>query len=405
MAKRKVKRIKKVVKRSVRESVSKKTVSKNAASKKETPPVNLTQKDKKTLTSIVGLADSVAKTAKGGRAPNVDIPSRSLSNVRFNKTQKIVEMGGNKNKRELFNLSQAKSFMQTVLVGSGCKKLIEQGKTTSIRGLYYMLKHKIGQTKENTFEEQSDCDPIIEDVEVTLDSLREELHLYASNRGNMMGDITLIDNGVELNCSRVGRNGYSIPSIVEPEMVQFGKTKAKFILHVEKDTVFSRFVEDEFWKKHNCLLTHGSGQPPRGVRRLLNRMHKELKLPIYCLLDNDPWGYYIYSVIKQGSINLAYESQRMAIPAARFMGLRSKDYDRCGLSSSVQIKLSDTDKKRAKQIASYPWFENKKPWQKEIDIMISNDFKLEVEALISLDISYVTEEYVPTRLQDRDFLD
>ena len=27
------------------------------------------------------------------------------------------------------------------------------------------------------------------------------------------------------------------------------------------------------------------------------------------------------------------------------------------------------------------------------------------EALISLDVSYVTEEYVPTRLQDRDFLD
>ena len=33
-------------------------------------------------------------------------------------------------------------------------------------------------------------------------------------------------------------------------------------------------------------------------------------------LDNDPWGYYIYSVIKQGSINLAFESQRMAIPDA-----------------------------------------------------------------------------------------
>ena len=134
-------------------------------------------------------------------------------------------------------------------------------------------------------------------------------------------------------------------------------------------------------------------------------MHEELGLPVYCLLDCDPWGHYIYSVIKQGSINLAYESQRMAIPNARFMGLRSKDFERCGLSDSVKIKLSDTDKKRAKQIANYPWFENKKPWQKEIDIMLQNDFKLEVEALISLDISYVTEQYVPSRLQDRDFLD
>lgn len=401
MAKRKVKRVKKKL---ASRSTTGKAESNGSASSK-TSKAKLTAKDKKTMNSLVNMANSVAQKAKVGRVPNFDIPSRSLSNVKFNKTQKIVEMGSGSNKRELFNLSQAKSFMQTVLVGSGCKRLIEQGKTTSIRGLYYLLKHTIAGTKEHTFDDQGDCDPIIEDVEVTLDSLREELHLYASNRGNMMGDITLNDNGTELNCSRVGRNGYSIPSIVEPDIVQFVKTDAKFILHVEKDTVFSRFVEDEFWKKHKCILTHGSGQPPRGVRRLLNRMHKELKLPIYCLLDNDPWGYYIYSVIKQGSINLAYESQRMAIPNARFMGLRSKDFDRCGLSPSVQIALSDTDRKRAKQIASYPWFENKKPWQKEIDMMIDNGFKLEVEALISLDISYVTEEYVPARLQDRDFLD
>ena len=102
------------------------------------------------------------------------------------------------------------------------------------------------------------------------------------------------------------------------------------------------------------------------MRRLLHRLHNELKLPVYCLLDNDPWGYYIYSVIKQGSINLAYESKRMAIPEARFLGLRAIDFQRCGLSNSVKINLNDTDRKRAKQIASYPWFASKKAWQKEI---------------------------------------
>ncbi len=367
--------------------------------------VRLTDRDKATLSNLKSLADQVVTTAKRSRPPHLDIPSRSLSNVRFNRSKRIIEMGNNTNRRELFNLSQAKSYMQTMLVGSGCQRLIEEGKTTSIRGLYYMLKHTIGGTKEETFNDQAECDPIIEDIEVTLDSLREELHLYASNRGNMMGDLTLVDSGTELNCSRVGRNGYSIPSIVEPNVVKFVKHNAKFILHVEKDTVYSRFVEDEFWKKHKCILSHGSGQPPRGVRRMLNRMHQELKLPIYCLLDNDPWGYYIYSVIKQGSINLAFESQRMAIPTAKFIGLRSRDYERCQLSSSVQIKLSDTDKKRARQIAKYAWFEKKPAWQKEIKKMLDNDFKLEVESLISKDISYVTEEYVPQRLRDQDFLD
>ena len=387
-------------------------MAKRARKKKVAPirraadaPVKLTDKDKKTLKSIVGMGDRVVKIAGLSRAPHLEIPSRSLSNVKFNKSKRFIEMGKGTNKRELFNLSQAKSYMQTMLVASGCKQLIEQGKSTSIRGMYYLLKHTIEGTKEETFNEQSECDPVIEDVEVSLNALREELHVYASNRGSIVGNLVFDDSGDEIDCSRMGSGGYTIPSICEPDIIQFKKCEADFILHVEKDTVWRRFNEDKFWRTHNCILTHGGGQPPRGVRRLLHRMHHELELPVYCLLDNDPWGYYIYSVIKQGSINLAYESRRMAIPGAKFMGLRSKDYDRCELTPSVTIKLSDQDIKRAKQIASYPWFKDKKPWQKEIQTMLKNGFKLEVEALISKDISYVTEQYVPDRLEDRDFLD
>ncbi|MGE0759943.1 MAG: DNA topoisomerase IV subunit A [Pirellulaceae bacterium] len=377
------------------------------AKKKDTKStsVSLSAKDKKTLGSLRTLADGVVNHAERGRSPYVDIRSRSLSNVKYSSSKRVIELLNGTNRRELFNLNQAKSYMQTLLVGSGCKQLIEQGKTTSIRGLYYLLKHTIEGTKEETFADQSESDPIIEDLEVTLDALREELHLYAQTRGAMVGRITLVDKGDEIDCSRMGSGGYSIPSIVEPEIIQFKKCDAKFILHVEKDTVWQRFNEDRFWESHNCVLTHGSGQPPRGVRRMLYRLHDELKLPVYCLLDNDPWGYYIYSVLKQGSINLAYESKRMSIPDAKFLGLRSIDFQRCQLSPSVQIKLNDQDVKRAKQIAQYPWFINKKAWQKEIDLMLKNGFKLEVESLISKDISYVTEEYVPSRLDEGSFLD
>ncbi len=379
--------------------------TKRAPKSAGTATVKLPPVDDKTRGLIIGLADEVATAAEKRRDPHLEIPTRSLSNVRFNKSRKIIEMGGQTNRRQLFNLSQAKSYMQTLLVATGCKQLIEQQKTTSIRGLYYLLKHTIEGTREETFATQEECDPIIEDLEVTLESLREELHVYASNRGGMVGPITLIDSGDEIDCSRMGSGGYSIPSIVEADIVTIKSCDAKFILHVEKDTVWRRFNEDKFWRKHNCLLTHGGGQPPRGVRRMLYRLHNELKLPVYCLLDNDPWGYYIYSVLKQGSINLAYESKRMAIPEAKFLGIRSRDYDRCKLSQSVQIALNDTDVKRAKQIAAYPWFAEKKGWQKEIETMLKNGFKLEVESLISKDISYVTEVYTPERLEERDWLD
>lgn len=383
----------------------KKAVRRRAEDDQPAAPVKLTTGDAKTRSAIIDLAGEVVRTVERKRDPHLNVPARTLSNVRYNRNKRFIEMGRNTNRRQLFNLSQAKSYMQTLLVASGCKSLIDQQKTTSIRGLFYLLKHTIAGAKEETFAEQSECDPIIEDVEVTLGSLREELHVFADVRGNMVGQITLNDSGDEIDCSRMGSGGYGIPSIVEPDRIEFVKCDADFVLHVEKNTVWSRFNEDKFWRKYNCILTHGGGQPPRGVRRLLNRMHNELGLPVYCLLDNDPWGYYIYSVIKQGSINLAYESKRMAIPEAKFLGLRSVDYERCELSPSVTIRLNDTDVKRAKQIAAYPWFEHKKPWQKEIKKMLSNGFKLEVESLISKDISYVTEVYVPERLEAGDWLD
>lgn len=373
--------------------------------KTKTAPARLKDRDKATLGKITDLADAVAKKALSGREPVIDIPTRSKSNTLWNKKRGILEMGDATQSRELFNLNQAKQFMQTMLHASTIKDLIGAQKTSSLRGVFYKAKHTVAGTKENTFDAQDESDPILEDLEVTMGCLREELHIFAENRGVLAGNITVIDGGDTIDCRATGRGGHGIPSIVEPDVFEFGKCEADFVLHVEKGTVWNRFNEDRFWEKNNCILTHGGGQPPRGCRRLLQRLSQELKLPIICLLDCDPWGHYIYSVIKQGSISLAFESSRLAIPQAKFLGLRAKDYKECDLGEAVKIELTENDIKRAKEIAAYPWFADHKGWQKEIQGLLNNGFKMEVEAMINKGISYVTEEYVPERLKAEDWLE
>lgn len=363
------------------------------------------ERDKRTLKGIVDLADDVSKKALGGKEPKVEIPLRTKSNTIWNKKAGILQMGAATAERELFNLNQAKQFMQTCLHARGIKELIDVEKSLSLRGMFYKGLHTVAGTSEKTFEGQDESDGILEDLEVSLGALREELHIFAKKKGTMIGNITIIDSGDEIDCRRMGSGGYAIPSIVEPDVIQFKKCEAKFVLHVEKDTVWGRFNEDRFWQEHNCILTEGGGQPSRGVRRLLQRLNSELGLPIYCLLDCDPWGHYIFSVIKQGSISLAFESNRLAIPEAKYIGVRSKDYKACGFTDDVQIKLNDNDIKRAKEIAAYPWFEHHKGWQKEIQGLLDNGFKMEVEAMINKGISFVTEEYVPQRLRDKDWLE
>jgi DNA topoisomerase-6 subunit A len=220
----------------------------------------------------------------------------------------------------------------------------------------------------------------------------------------VVGPLVLADDGDRVDCSRLGKGGYSVPSIVEPAEIEIRRCTADFVLLVEKGTQWNRLSEDKFWRRYNCVLLTGNGQPPRGVRRLARRLHQEHGLPVYVLVDNDPWGYYIYSVVKQGSINLAFESERMAIPKAQFIGLSSADPDRYGLPRNVGIKLTDKDVGRAKELLRYRWFA-KKPWQDEIKRMLAGGLKYELDALANKDFRYLTKTYLPRKLKERDWLD
>src|SRR6266850_6127067 len=99
---------------------------------------------KKTAAKIEKLAQGVLKTVKGGKNPFLEIPVRSLANVTWSDKKRLVELGSQKQKRYFFNVSMAKKFMQMFLVSEACKELIDAGKTTSIRDLYYMAKHTLG---------------------------------------------------------------------------------------------------------------------------------------------------------------------------------------------------------------------------------------------------------------------
>src|SRR5690349_14313399 len=115
---------------------------------KSKPPAKLKERDNRTLGKITDLADRLTKSAHAGREPKVEIPLRTRSNTEWNKKRGILEMGSATADRELFNLNQAKQFMQTMLHASTIKDLIGLQKTSSLRGVFYKAKHTVAGTKE-----------------------------------------------------------------------------------------------------------------------------------------------------------------------------------------------------------------------------------------------------------------
>lgn len=352
---------------------------------------------------LVGFGTGVLTQINKMKNPDIKLPIRALSNIYFDEKHKLIRMGDKVSHRTYLNVAHTRKFMQTLLVASECKKIINQNVTTSIRDLYYALKHTIPGTNENTFEDQSESDPILEDLEAALNTLREALHLQADRKGYVAGHIMINDRGDRIDCAKMGSSGWAIPSNVEPEVIKFEKCTADFVLVIEKDAVWQRLNEDKFWRKQNCLILTGKGQPARGTRRLINRLHKELKLPVYVLTDADPWGYYIYSVIKQGSINLSFLSDRLGTPNAKFIGLTVQDVEKYGITENVTIKLNQGDVKRTNEMLKYVWFKPKE-WQKELRYMLEKGYKLELEALSSKGIKFISEKYLPQKIKEKDFL-
>src|SRR5947207_1489812 len=203
---------------------------------------------------LVGVADVVITAAQRYRDPTLAIPVRSLSNVTFNERKGLLEMGKRRQARSFFNVGMAKKFMQTVLVADALCELQRADLTTSLREIYYRTKHTIKNSHENTLDTQDESDPLIEDLEVTLETLREELHVRAENAGSVVGPLVLVDDGDRVDCARLGKGGYSVPSIVGPEYLAKKKCTADSVLLVGKGSNWSRLSANTSRQRNQDIL-------------------------------------------------------------------------------------------------------------------------------------------------------
>ncbi len=334
------------------------------------------------------------------KSPFMKIPQRGLGNVSFDEKNRMLVLGVRSSKRYYLNVAHTRKFMQTLLVASYCRRLVEEGKHAGIREVYYALKHSIAGSKENTFDDQSESNAIAEDIEVTLDLLREQLNLTADRRGYLYGDILIRDGEDEFNASRLGRGGWAVPGTVED--IEFPEVSAEYILVVETAAMADRLIEEKFAQKNGALIMACQGQAPRGVRRLIQRLHSERDLPVIVFTDGDPYGWYIYSTIKQGSMNLAYLSKRLSVPDAVFVGMTMRDIEVYNLKA-VTEKLKATDKSRIKELKSYEWFKHKK-WQRELDLCLKLGVRIEQQALANKSLEFVAKEYLPEKIEHKNFL-
>uniref|UniRef100_A0A7C1T6G8 Type 2 DNA topoisomerase 6 subunit A n=2 Tax=Thermofilum pendens TaxID=2269 RepID=A0A7C1T6G8_THEPE len=351
----------------------------------------------------------IAESVLRGEEPVIEVPVRTLANTIWDEGRKLLVLGPKKAVRSYFDIGESKKFMQTLLMLSLILRARREGDYPTIRDLYYTGKHTIyyideagRRRSEETWDDQRESNSVIQDIEVAVNLLREHMGIMHDAKGKVVGNMVIRSKGYEIDLSRMGSGAYAIPPNVDK--LEIVSVDAEYVLVVEKDAIFERLNEEEFWKKNKCILVTGKGQPDRSTRRIVRRLWEEFDLPVYVLTDADSYGFYIYSVYRSGSISLSYESERLATPGARFLGVAVSDIERYRIPRNYIIKATERDIKRAKELLNYPWFKESKAWVRELELFIERGEKVEIEALSGHGFKFLSQTYIPEKISTGSFI-
>ncbi len=342
------------------------------------------------LSTLVNLGQEVLAAIEKGIFPKLDVPVRNTDNIVYDRDHGQFVLGTTTTARDSSNMKHIKSFMHLMWVASYSKKLLESGRTSSLRDLYYS-----SEAFGVSFKDQMESDRVVSDLEALIGLPRESLCIYPEEHSSIYGNVLM-------RYTVPGYEGRLVDLTVSPDGLPIGpallsaipeSTEAKFILAVESGGMFSRLIETRCWERYKCVLVHLGGQAPRSTRNLMRRMHDDLDLPVMIFTDGDPWGMHIAQVIVAGSANAAH-IEGLAIPSAEWIGVSADDIIRYDLPAE---RMTDKDLKRLDELSNDMRYMSPE-WQKRIDAFKQLGLKAEQQAFSRFGMDFVVDEYLKEKL-------
>ncbi|BFG36053.1 hypothetical protein CerSpe_223270 [Prunus speciosa] len=336
----------------------------------------------------------VIKSILDGNGFAFEVPSRAAANQLYVPELDRIVLKDKTSLRPYANVSTVRKATITArllqLIHQLCLKNIHVTK----RDLFY--------TDVKLFQDQTQSDSVLDDVSCMLGCTRSSLNVIASEKGVVVGRLIFSDNGDMIDCTKMGMGGKAIP----PNIDRVGdmQSDALFILLVEKDAAYIRLAEDRFYNRFPCIIVTAKGQPDVATRLFLRKMKLELKLPVLALVDSDPYGLKILSVYGCGSKNMSYDSANLTTPDIKWLGIRPSDLDKYKIPEQCRLTMTDQDIKTGKEMLEEDFVKKNPKWVEELTLMVKTKQKAEIQALSTFGFQYLSETYLPLKLQEQDWI-
>jgi len=341
---------------------------------------------------LAELGSDIYGQIERGEFPRMKLPSRTTGNIVFDEELNQFVLGDQRAERSASNIKQIRSLTQLLWVASFAKRLVAEGKSSTLRDLYY---HSLNYGIK--FREQLESDDTITDLEALMMEPRETFNIFPKERSAIFGDLSIEYTTPETHKGRkanLASNPDGLMVGLSVAQADFRECGAKQVFVIEKNAVFRRFIEERVYEKFNALLIDTAGQAPRLARLFIRRLNLELGLPVYLLTDADPWGMHIAMVIIRGSANAAH-LRELTTPKAKWAGLWATDMKRFNLPSFALTKLDEQRIRLLEQDMRYRDFE----WQAELQEFKKTKRRAELEAFSAHGLTAIVDKYLPKKLK------
>ncbi|XP_044730589.1 meiotic recombination protein SPO11 [Chrysoperla carnea] len=347
------------------------------------------EKRENLLTRIENIMIEIHEAKMNGKNFVLEIRDRSRwNNCTFNN---IVLLKKDATVRTIDSSNlKSQTFTNIVFLLSKIYKLLQIGGKCTRRELYYQ--------NIEIIKSQRIIDSTINDICTILEVLPWELGIMGTSKGLIAGNLSLkLLDGSFIDCHNT-RNGVIVPQDIQD--IQDINSDAKFILIVEKDAIFQKLLDDKILNNLGPLiLITGKGFPDINTRFLLKRLSLKLRIPIFAMVDADPYGIEIMFTYRFGSLKMSHEGISLAVPTIRWLGLLPKDIDTFIIP---KLPLLPTDCNKLTDMLTRPYITNE--IREQINILINQKCKTEIEALTSVANYYITDTYLPHKICAQDII-
>ncbi|XP_076291939.1 meiotic W68 [Lasioglossum baleicum] len=360
------------------------------------------------IARIEDVVSTMTEQLCSGRLPSVSCSSsQSYSSLGTQKIEdskiefesqedfdRIVEEKDQNDKKTVIDFARSRGkekFALTMTVMAAAHRLLITNTTITRRSLYYDLKS--GNTL-NLAPEQRHVDLAVNQAAKILNCAPWELNLLPTSKGLAAGELTLtvIDNRI-IDCSVPG--GALVPHIAS-NLISV-RTRAEMVLIVEKDSVFQKLLEEDCTRMMNCILVTGKGYPDVATRMLVKLLAEKMALPVYALVDADPFGVDIMCVYRFGSASLSNQEASLACPNVRWLGVHPSELVALGVNT---IPLTEYDLSKLNAIEGRPYMTE--TFLRELRIMRTG--KAEIENVSSFSRKFLSVTYLPCKIKGSDYI-